>query len=72
MAQKRNAGPMSVQPDRIWAVHPVGETAPAKKPRSRSNFLSAKRASLLRQQALRMQRALLAGKNDGRKGPSTR
>jgi len=64
MAQKRNAGPMSVQPQRNWAALPVGETAPAKKPPSRSNFLSAKRAGWLRQQALRMQRALLAGKND--------
>ncbi|QFI75178.1 hypothetical protein [Bradyrhizobium betae] len=67
MAQKRNAGPMSVQPERCWSAVPVGETAPANKPRLRLKRLSAKRAGLLRQQALRMQRALLAGKSDGRK-----
>jgi hypothetical protein len=69
MAQKRHPGPMSVQPERTWAALPVGENAPAK-PRSRLNRLSVKRAGLLRQQALRMQRALLAGSNDGHKSSS--
>jgi hypothetical protein len=58
---------MAVQPEREWAAQPIAESVPAKKPRSRSNRLNVTRAGLLRQQALRMQRALLAGKNGNRK-----
>jgi hypothetical protein len=61
---------MSVQPERSWAGHPVGENVPAEMPRPRSSLLSAKQAELLRQRAIRMQRALLYGKNDGRKTSS--
>jgi hypothetical protein len=68
MAKKRNVGPMAVQPQREWAAQPITESVPAEKARSRSNRLNATRAGLLRQQALRMQRALLAGKNGSRKG----
>jgi hypothetical protein len=59
---------MAVQPERVRAAQPIAESAPAEKPRSRSNRLNATRAGLLRQQALRMQRALLAGKSGSLKG----
>jgi hypothetical protein len=59
---------MAVQPERVWAAQPVAESVPAKKPQPRLNRLNATLAGLLRQHALRMQRALLAGKNGGRKG----
>lgn len=71
MAQNRNVGPMSTQPQRHWDAVPVGETLPDAKLRKRSNRVSATRAGLLRQQALRMQRALLAGVGTARKSSST-
>jgi hypothetical protein len=59
---------MAVQPERAWAAQPVAENVPAKEPQPRSKHLSAKLAVVLRQHALRLQRALLAGKSDSRKG----
>lgn len=59
---------MVVQPERVWAAQPIAESAPAKKSQPRSSRLNATRAVVLRQHALRMQRALLAGKSDSRKG----
>jgi hypothetical protein len=71
MAKKRNAGPMTVQPQRAWATHPVADNAPAKKSLSRSNGVNATRARQLRQRALRTQRAMLTGKTSGH-GASTK
>jgi hypothetical protein len=58
---------MAVQPERAWAGRPVSENVLEKKPQPQLSQLSAKRAGLLRQHALRAQRALLAGNRDGRK-----
>jgi hypothetical protein len=58
---------MAVQPERTWAGRPVSENVVEKKPQPQSSQLSTTRAGLLRQHALRTQRALLAGTSDGRK-----
>jgi hypothetical protein len=67
MTSRRNVGPMAVQPERAWAGRPVAENVLEKKPQPQSSQLNATRAGLLRQHALRAQRALLAGTSDGRK-----
>jgi hypothetical protein len=59
---------MVVQPERVCEAQPIAESARAKKSQPRSNRLDATRAGWLRQQALRMQRALLSGINGSRKG----
>jgi len=61
---------MAVQPERAWAGRPVSENVLEKKPQPQSSQLSATRAGMLRQHALRTQRALLAGDSDGRKSSS--
>jgi len=58
---------MAVQPERAWAGRPVSENVLEKKPQPQSRQLNATRAGLLRQHALRTQRALLADNRDGRK-----
>jgi hypothetical protein len=62
MPERSITGPMPVQPERAWTAIPVAEKAALRPSPPRSNRLNAVAAGLLRQRALLLQRALLAGK----------